>query len=552
MIPKVNPTKTNSWKKLIDHFDEIGQTHLVELFKNDQSRGEYLTFEFEEFFFDLSKNHLSKETISLFKDLYNDLELEKGKRAMKTGEPINETEKRAVLHTALRNLSGDPILVQGKDVMPDVLRALDKIKSFTKRLHNRELIGYSGKPINTIVNIGIGGSDLGPYMVCSALKPHWITGFQTHFVSNVDASQLLQILEQVNPETTLFIIASKTFTTQETMTNASTARDWFLEYAKDPDYIKNHFVAVSTNSDKVSEFGIDPNNMFEFWDWVGGRYSLWSSIGLSIACSVGYQKFEELLKGAEAMDHHFFNAPFEENIPTLLAFIGVWYNNFFGCETHAVLPYDHLLSHFSSYLQQADMESNGKHTDRNRESVKYQTGPIVWGEPGTNGQHAFYQLIHKGTKLIPCDFIAAGKPAHDKQDHHDKLIANFIAQPEALMWGKKETQVVDELRADNVSDEDINSVLPYKTFAGNKPTNTILMKELSPKNLGTLIALYEHKIFIQGLIWNIYSFDQWGVELGKQLAGTVLKEIKEGKAQKNKHDASTANLINKYLSFTKG
>ncbi|MFT4736915.1 MAG: glucose-6-phosphate isomerase [Cyclobacteriaceae bacterium] len=548
MFPSVNPERTSSWDQLRKHFDAISKNSLLELFKEEKNRSTELSIESDDFFVDFSKNHIDQETVRLFESLANECKLTDAKKALFSGEAINQTEKRAVLHTALRNLSNKPMEVDGENVMPFVFAELDKIKEFTKRLHTNKVTGYTGKPIESIVNIGIGGSDLGPFMVINALKRYWKPAIKPFFVSNVDASHLIEVLEQVDPETTLFIIASKTFTTQETMTNANSARDWFLSHAKDKGHVSKHFVAVSTNQTKVVDFGIDPKNMFVFWDWVGGRYSLWSSIGLSIACTVGYDHFEDLLRGAESMDHHFENSPLQENIPTMLAFIGIWYNNFFSCESQAILAYDHLLTHLSRYLQQADMESNGKYVSRTQEQVNYQTGPIIWGEPGTNGQHAFYQLIHQGTKLIPADFIAFAKPSHTYQDHHDKLIANFIAQTEALMTGKKAEVVKEELLKAGKSEAEIEQLLPHKVFQGNRPTTSILIESLTPKSLGRLIAMYEHKIFVQGVIWNIYSFDQWGVELGKQLASSVLAEIKSGTVG-NQHDASTKQLISRYLEI---
>ncbi len=550
MLAKINPLQTKAWSSLSEHFQSIRAKHLSDLFREEPQRCDYLTFTFEDIFFDFSKNLINKETISHFKLLAEEVQLKAAKTAMFRGDKINETEDRAVLHTALRNLSNRPVNVDGEDVMPLVFGELDKVKDFAGRLHGGELKGYTGKKLQSIVNIGIGGSDLGPYMVSESLKPYWQAGIRPFFVSNVDASNLKEVFEQIDPETTLFIIASKTFTTQETMTNANSARDWFLSYAKDPNHVAKHFVAVSTNSEKVREFGINLDNMFEFWDWVGGRYSLWSTIGLSIACTVGYENFEALLSGAEKMDNHFLNEPFEKNLPTLLAFIGIWYNNFFKAETQAILAYDHLMRNFSKYLQQGDMESNGKYVDRSGRPTDIQTGPIVWGEPGTNSQHAFFQLIHQGTKLIPCDFIAAAQPAHEMVDHQEKLIANFIAQTEALMTGKSEKAVRNELKSQGMTESEIEKLLPFKVFQGNKPTNTILMKKLTPQALGSLIALYEHKIFVQGVVWNIFSFDQWGVELGKQLAGNILKEIKQSAPGEN-HDNSTKAILDQYLSFVK-
>lgn len=547
MLPRIDPGATGAWKDLSSHFEEIKHQRLIQFFEADEKRYEKLSFRFEDFLFDFSKHFVNDKTFKLFEHLATEVGLEKAKKAMKDGVRINETEDRSVYHIALRNVAGRPMFVDGQNVTSAVQAVLDKIRRFTEQLHSGEWTGYTGKKISAVVNIGIGGSDLGPFMVTKALRPYQVPGIETHFVSNVDASDLLEKLSGLDPETTLFIVASKTFTTQETMTNANSARAWFLEKAVDMEHVSKHFVAVSTNSEKVTSFGIDSQNMFEFWNWVGGRYSLWSAIGLSIACSVGYENFEELLKGAESMDQHFFDTEgVTSNLPALMALLGVWYNNFFGAETQAILPYDHLLSHFSRYLQQGDMESNGKGVGRNGESINHQSGPIIWGEPGTNGQHAFYQLIHQGTKLIPCDFIAAAQPPHDLTDHQDKLIANFIAQTEALMIGKQPDQVRSELQAKGHSEEDIERILPFKVFEGNKPTTSILMKKLTPRALGSLIALYEHKIFVQGIIWNVFSYDQWGVELGKELAGAILKDIH---GEVSAHDSSTSGMINQYLDF---
>ena len=549
MLPKHTPTFLGSWSDLEEHYNQAKNKSLLDLFNEEKDRS-YLRHSWNDFFIDFSKNHIDQKSLALLKKLTEEAGLEQAKEAMYTGKRINETEDRSVLHVALRALSKERILSDGENVLPAVKKELKKIRSFTKNLHEGQITGYTGKKIQSIVNIGIGGSDLGPLMVTTALKPFWKKDIRPHFVSNIDASDISGVLEQVDPETTLFIIASKTFTTQETMTNANTAREWFLSHSKDRSTIQDHFVAVSTNREKVVEFGINEDNMFVFWDWVGGRYSLWSSIGLSIACAVGYEHFEDLLKGAEAMDDHFHSSPFEENLPTLAAMIGIWYNNFFKTETQAILPYDHLLKYFSKYLQQGDMESNGKSTSRDGKKVDWQTGQIIWGEPGTNGQHAFYQLIHQGTKIIPCDFIGFAQPVHKFEDHHQKLLANFIAQTEALMKGKKENVVREELKAAGKTEEEIKKILPFKVFSGNKPTTSILIKKLTPNNLGSLIALYEHKIFVQGVIWNIFSFDQWGVELGKQLAGNVLKEIKSGELS-GTHDESTREIIKQLLTFSK-
>jgi glucose-6-phosphate isomerase len=477
--------------------------------------------------------------------LANECELKEAIESMFTGKRINATEDRAVLHVALRNRSNTPIVVDGEDVMPEINAVLDQMKDFSEQVISGVWKGYSSKAITDIVNIGIGGSDLGPLMVTEALKPYKKENINLHFVSNVDGTHIAETLKHVNPETTLFIVASKTFTTQETMTNANSARDWFLQTVKDEAKVKYHFVAVSTNEKAVAAFGIDTKNMFRFWDWVGGRYSLWSAIGLSIACGIGFENYVELLEGAHAMDNHFRNTKFDKNIPVILAMFGIWYNNFYGAETEAILPYDQYMHRFSAYFQQGNMESNGKYVDRNGEQVDYQTGPVIWGEPGTNGQHAFYQLIHQGTKLIPCDFIAPAISQNQLGDHHPKLLANFFAQTEAMMVGKTAEQVEAELRAAGKSEAEIAELLPFKVFLGNIPTNSILVKKITPRALGSLIAMYEHKIFVQGIIWNIYSFDQWGVELGKQLANAILPELVNDKPVAG-HDASTNGLINAY------
>jgi len=468
--------------------------------------------------------------------------------AMFEGELINETEKRSVLHVALRNFSGKPVYSTGKNIMEDVHRVQQQMKSFCAKVHNGEWKGYTGKKIRYIVNIGIGGSDLGPFMVTEALKPYWKEGTQAYFVSNVDATHIAETLKKIDPEESLFLIASKTFTTQETMTNAHTAREWFLQYAKDEKHIAKHFAALSTNEKEVTKFGIDKQNMFQFWDWVGGRYSLWSAIGLSIALTIGYENFEELLKGAYAADEHFHNTEFEKNIPVLMALVGLWYTNFFGAQTEAILPYDQYMHRFPAYFQQGNMESNGKSVDRNGEAVNYHTGPIIWGEPGTNGQHAFYQLIHQGTLLIPCDFIASAQTHNPISDHHEKLLSNFFAQTEALMNGKDEEEVERELIKQGKNTEEVARLTPFRMFTGNRPTNSILIKKITPFSLGELIALYEHKIFVQGVIWNIFSFDQWGVELGKQLANNILPELKNNQMISS-HDASTNGLINAYKAM---
>lgn len=548
MLPNINPTHTAAWKALSSHFEQTKDTHMKSLFAGDSARFEKFTLKFEEILLDYSKNRITSETMKLLFQLAQEVQLDEAKKQMFGGAPINVTENRAVLHVALRNLKGKSVMVDGADVTPDVHGVLKRMKEFTQKLHSGSFTGYTGKKIQHIVNIGIGGSDLGPFMVTECLKPYQIDGIKSHFVSNVDSTHIVNVLKEVDAETTLFIIASKTFTTQETMTNAESARDWFLSKAGDKENVKKHFIAISTNKKEVEAFGIDTENMFEFWDWVGGRYSLWSSIGMSIACAVGYEKFEELLAGAEAMDEHFLSAPIEENIPTILALLGVWYNNFFGSETHAILPYDQYMHAFAPYMQQGDMESNGKYVGRDGKKVDYQTGSIIWGEPGTNGQHAFYQLIHQGTKLIPCDFLAGAISQNPLTDHHEKLLANFFAQTEALMMGKSEDQVVAEFKAAGASEEEIKNLMAFKVFEGNRPTNSILFKKLTPRTLGSLIAMYEHKIFVQGIIWNVYSFDQWGVELGKQLAKKILPKLSNGEVISD-HDSSTSGLINAYKAF---
>jgi len=550
MLSQINPINTRSWKSLAKHAEEFKKTTLKDLFETDKDRFTKFSISNDEILVDYSKNLITEDTLKLFKELADEIGLEDAKNKMFNGDIINKTEGRSVLHTALRANIGDSIYNEGKNIVPDVQTVLDKMKSFTTNLHNGTHKGYTGKSLTNIVNIGIGGSDLGPFMVCEALKPYQIKGINTYFVSNVDGTHMAQTLEKVDPETTLFIIASKTFTTQETMTNAFTAKNWFLSSANNESAVAKHFIALSTNIDKVTEFGIAGENIFQFWDWVGGRYSLWSAIGMSIACSVGFKNFEALLKGANRMDKHFKEAPFSQNIPTIMAFLGIWYNNFFGASSHAVLAYDQLLNAFARYLQQGDMESNGKSVDRTGKKVTYETGPIIWGEPGTNGQHAFYQLIHQGTKVIPCDFIASAQPQNNLDDHHRKLLANFFAQTEALMKGKDEKEVRSELISKGLNEQEISELAPFKIFTGNKPTNSFLLKKLTPENLGSLIAAYEHKIFVQGVVWNIFSFDQWGVELGKQLANNILPEL-ENEEKINNHDVSTNGLINAYKQMRK-
>ncbi|HEY0356616.1 MAG TPA: glucose-6-phosphate isomerase [Flavisolibacter sp.] len=550
MFPKINPSQTSSWKKLESHAEVMKQVHMKELFAADRERFKKFAFCLNDIVVDLSKNIINNETIDLLTGLAHECKLKDAIEAMFEGDLINETENRSVLHVALRNFSGKPVYASGKNVMDDVNRVQQQMKDFAGRVHNGEWKGYSGKKIRYIVNIGIGGSDLGPFMVTEALKPYWKEGIQSYFVSNVDATHLAETLKKVSADETLFLIASKTFTTQETMTNAHTAREWFLRSAKDESHIAQHFVALSTNEKEVTKFGIDRNNMFEFWDWVGGRYSLWSAIGLSIVLTIGYENFEELLKGAHSVDEHFRNTSFEKNIPVLMALTGLWYTNFFGAQTEAILPYDQYLHRFAAYFQQGNMESNGKTVDRNGEETSYKTGPVIWGEPGTNGQHAFYQLIHQGSHLIPCDFIAPAQSHNPLGDHHQKLLSNFFAQTEALMNGKPEEEVEKEFLAQGKSVEEVARLTPFKIFAGNKPTNSILVKKITPYSLGELIAMYEHKIFVQGVIWNIFSFDQWGVELGKQLANKILPEL-ENDAMVNTHDDSTNGLINAYKQMRK-
>jgi glucose-6-phosphate isomerase len=550
MFPKINPQDTKAWTDLQQHATAMQDSRIADLVNNDPDRFKKYAFCFNEILVDLSKNRINDKTLELLLQLADECGLQKAIGAMFSGEFINETENRSVLHTALRNFSGKPVYAAGENVMPLVEKAREQMKTFAGKVHNGEWLGYTGKKIRCIINIGIGGSDLGPYMVTEALKPYWKEGIQAYFVSNVDASHISEVLKKIDPEESLFLIASKTFTTQETMTNAQTARKWFLENAKDEAHIARHFAALSTNEKAVTAFGIDKNNMFAFWDWVGGRYSLWSSIGLSIALTIGYENFEALLKGAEATDEHFRTKPFAENIPVMMALISLWYVNFFGAQTEAILPYDQYLHRFAAYFQQGNMESNGKSVDRNGERVNYATGPIVWGEPGTNGQHAFYQLIHQGTILIPCDFIATAQSHNPTGDHHRILISNFFAQTEALMNGKSEEEVENELLAAGKSAEEIASLAPFKIFEGNKPTNSILIKKITPFNLGSLIAMYEHKIFTQGVIWNIFSFDQWGVELGKQLANKILPEL-ESPEPVSSHDQSTNGLVNAYKEMRK-
>lgn len=545
MFPSVNPAGTKAWSLLQQHAGAMKNTTIKNLFAADAERFNKYTVSFEDILFDYSKNRLTDETLQLLLQLYNECEVPAASKAMFTGEKINETEGRSVLHVALRDFSGRIVLVDGEDVMPAVKKVQQQMQAFCNQVHSGNWKGYTGKPIKYIVNIGIGGSDLGPVMVTEALKPYWVPGVQTYFVSNVDGTHIAETLKKVNAEETLFLVASKTFTTQETMTNAHSARAWFLATAKDEAYIAKHFVALSTNEKAVTQFGIDKANMFEFWDWVGGRYSLWSAIGLSVALTIGYNNFEQLLKGAHAADKHFAHEPAARNIPVLMALIGLWYTNFFNAQSEVILPYDQYLHRFAAYFQQGNMESNGKYVDRNGKPVTYATGPVIWGEPGTNGQHAFYQLIHQGTLLIPADFIAPAVSHNPLSDHHAKLLSNFFAQTEALMNGKTFEEATTELEKAGMNAAQIATLAPHKVFEGNRPTNSILVKQITPYTLGQLIALYEHKIFVQGVIWNIYSFDQWGVELGKQLANKILPEL-QSDASITSHDSSTNGLINEY------
>ncbi|MET0395076.1 MAG: glucose-6-phosphate isomerase [Chitinophagaceae bacterium] len=550
MLHKINPTTTSSWQALQEHYTAMKSVHLRELFAADPDRFARFHAKTGDILFDYSKNIITGETLELLLRLAEECRLKESIEAMFDGDIINETEQRSVLHTALRNFSKKPVLAEGNDVMPLIRKVLRRMQRFCNAVHSGEHRGYTGKRIKYIVNIGIGGSDLGPLMVTEALKPYQIEDIETYFVSNVDGTHMAETLKKVKPERTLFLIASKTFTTQETMTNAHTAREWFLKTAKKEAHIAKHFVALSTNEKEVVQFGIDKNNMFGFWDWVGGRYSLWSAIGLSIALTIGYKNFELLLKGAYDTDRHFRDTPLDKNIPVLMALIGLWYTDFFGSQTEAILPYDQYMHRFPAYFQQGNMESNGKSIDRSGEPVAYATGPVIWGEPGTNGQHAFYQLIHQGTLLIPCDFIAPAQTHNPLGDHHVKLLSNFFAQTEALMNGKTEPEARQELEKQGLPEEQIARLLPYKMFGGNIPTNSFLVKKITPFTLGQLIALYEHKIFAQGVIWNIFSFDQWGVELGKQLANKILPELLQ-EAPVSGHDASTNGLINAYRKMRK-
>jgi glucose-6-phosphate isomerase len=552
MLSRINPTNTQAWFVLQKHYEEeMNRRHMRDLFASDPDRFKKFSITLGDILFDYSKNIINEKTLKLLLQLAEDCNVKQSIAEQFAGAPINETENRAVLHTALRSFDPSPILVDGTDIKPGIQKVRAQMEAFCGAIHSGSHTGYTGKKIKYIVNIGIGGSDLGPVMVTEALKPYWVDGIQTYFVSNVDGTHIAETLKKVTPDETLFLIASKTFTTQETMTNAQTARDWFLQHATDQTHIALHFAALSTNEKAVTAFGIDPKNMFEFWDWVGGRYSLWSAIGLSIALTIGYNNFEALLKGAEATDKHVASTPFDKNISVLMALIGIWYTNFFGAQSEAILPYDQYMHRFAAYFQQGNMESNGKSIDRSGNPVNYATGPVIWGEPGTNGQHAFYQLIHQGTLLIPSDFIAPANSHNAIGDHHVKLLSNFFAQTEALLNGKSENEVMVEFMKTSMDEKDVKRLTPYKVFEGNKPTNSFLLKEINPFTLGSLIALYEHKIFVQGVIWNVFSFDQWGVELGKQLANKVLPEL-ENNDTISSHDASTNGLINAYKAFRNG
>jgi len=541
-LSAINPTQTIAWKKLQSHFETMKNVRMQDLFANEPTRAEKMHLEWNDFLVDYSKNIVTKETMNLLLELANEVQLKEAIAKYIGGDVINQTENRAVLHTALRAKEDASVQVDGVNVLPEIYAVKNKIKQFSNEIISGQRKGYTGKPFTDVVNIGIGGSDLGPAMIVEALQ-YYKNPLNVHFVSNVDGDHVNEILKKVNPETTLFVIVSKTFTTQETLSNAETIRSWFLQSAAQDDVAK-HFVAVSTNIQKVTEFGINPDNIFPMWDWVGGRFSLWSAVGLSISLAVGFDHFDQLLEGAHEMDEHFKNESFDKNIPVVLALLSIWYNNFFGAESEALIPYTQYLQKLAPYLQQGIMESNGKSIGRDGKPVNYQTGTIIWGEPGTNSQHAFFQLIHQGTKLIPTDFIGYKEALYGNKDHHDKLMSNFFAQTEALLMGKTETQVKAEFQLQGISGEKAQFLLPFKVFAGNKPTNTLLIQKLTPATLGALVALYEHKIFVQGIIWNIFSYDQWGVELGKQLANSILNEIVENEPQP--HDCSTTFLLKKY------
>lgn len=542
-LPKVNPSQTAAWQQIQLHFEKMQATSMKDLFASDANRAEKFHIQWNDFLVDYSKNIVSQETLDLLLNLANEVELKQAITSYFQGDLINQTENRAVLHTALRAKESANVLVDGVNVMPEVYSVKNKIKNFSNEVISGNKKGFTGKPFTDIVNIGIGGSDLGPAMIVEALQ-FYKNHLNVHFVSNVDGDHVNEVIKKLNPETTLFVVVSKTFTTQETLSNAETIRSWFLQSASQDDVAK-HFVAVSTNIQKVTEFGINPGNVFPMWDWVGGRFSLWSAVGLSISLAVGFNNFDSLLKGANEMDEHFKNESFEKNIPVILALLSIWYNNFFGAESEALIPYTQYLQKLAPYLQQGIMESNGKSIGRDGKPVNYQTGTIIWGEPGTNSQHAFFQLIHQGTKLIPTDFIGFKQSLYGNKDHHDKLMSNFFAQTEALLMGKTEAQVKAEFEKQGISGEKADFLLPFKVFSGNKPTNTILINKLTPESLGALVAMYEHKIFVQGIIWNIFSYDQWGVELGKQLANSILEEIQSKNVRH--HDNSTSFLLKKYL-----
>ena len=545
-LQNTNPTSTKAWQKLRNHFYDMQNSSIKEMFANDSQRAEKYSIQWNDFLVDYSKNNINQETVNLLLELADEVGLKNAIESYFSGDTINETENRAVLHTALRANSNDTVFVDGINVIPEVFSVKESIQLFSNDVISGTKKGYTNKAFTDVVNIGIGGSDLGPAMVVEALQ-FYSNHLNVHFVSNVDGDHVNEIIKKLNPETTLFVIVSKTFTTQETLSNAETIREWFLKSAKQED-VSKHFVAVSTNIEKVTNFGINPNNIFPMWDWVGGRFSLWSAVGLTISLAVGFDNFDKLLNGANKMDIHFKETSFDKNIPVVLALISVWYNNFFGAESEAIIPYTQYLQKLAPYLQQGIMESNGKSIGRDGIPVNYQTGTIIWGEPGTNSQHAFFQLIHQGTKLIPTDFIGYKKSLYGNKDHHDKLMSNFFAQTEALLMGKSEEQVVDEFVKNNLSKEQSEFLLPYKVFKGDNPTNTLLINQLTPESLGSLIALYEHKIYTQGILWNIYSFDQFGVELGKQLASKILQEFSN--VENNEHDSSTQNLLNYYKGMS--
>lgn len=547
MLPTINPTETSSWSKLLEHVDYVMGKSINDYF-DDENRVSRYSLMFKDLYVDFSKNLLEEKTMTLLYQLAEECHLDKAVRAFFSGEKINETEGRSVLHPALRMPRGEQMIVDGKDVNPEVWSVLDRMAAFVTALEQGEWLGYTGKRIKHVVNIGIGGSDLGAVMVYEALTPYHTTGITGHFVSNIDGNQIYEVLQKIDASETLFIVSSKSFTTIETMTNAHTARKWFLEQGGTEKDVARHFVAVSTNEEKVTAFGIDQNNMFEFWDWVGGRYSVSSAIGLPVMCAIGAEHFYEFLGGLHDMDVHFRETPAEKNIPVTLALIGIWYNNFFGAETEAIIPYYQYMHRFPAYFQQGNMESNGKSIDRNGNHINYQTGPIIWGEPGTNGQHAFFQLIHQGTKLIPCDFIGFAQSHHGLGDHHNILMANFFAQTKALMVGRNRDEVKADLHKQKLSPEEIEELTPFREFSGDRPTNSFLVKKLTPRTLGWLVALYEHKVFTQGVIWNIFSFDQWGVELGKKLATSILEDIKDDKVEMQL-DASTDALIKKFREW---